>query len=95
MIIEIVIGVILILFFICLQYSTLKCNKKIEERYLRFNIYERRRIIYRYTPVFKYNFNGNEYESQALQSFTKNFAKNFVGGQKYTILVNEKNPKNL
>ena len=28
-----------------------------------------------------------------MQSFSKKFTKNFVVGQNYTILINEKNPK--
>ena len=93
MIIAIVIGAILILFFMGLQYSKLKCNKKIYATYLKFNIYEHHGMIYRYTPVFKYDVNGNKYENQALQSFSKKFTKNFVVGKKYVILINEKNPK--
>lgn len=94
MIIAIIMGIILILFFIVFQYSKLKCNKKIEATYLKFNIYKRHGTIFnKYIPVFKYNFNGNEYENQAMQSFSKKFTKNFVVGQNYTILINEKNPK--
>ena len=36
MIIAIIMGIILILFFIVFQYSKLKCNKKIEATYLLF-----------------------------------------------------------
>lgn len=94
MIIAIIMGIILILFFIVFQYSKLKCNKKIEATYLKFNIYKRHGTIFgKYIPVFKYNFNGNEYENQAMQSFSKKSTKNFVVGQNYTILINEKNPK--
>lgn len=94
MIIAIIMGIILILFFILFQYSKLKCNKKIEATYLKFNIYKRHGTIFnKYIPVFKYNFNGNEYENQAMQSSSKKFTKNFVVGQNYTILINEKNPK--
>lgn len=94
MIIAIIMGIILILFFIVFQYSKLKCNKKIEATYLKFNIYKRHGTIFnKYIPVFKYNFNGNEYENQAMQSSSKKFTKNFVVGQNYTILINEKNPK--
>ena len=66
MMIAIIVGTILILVFIWLQYSKLKCTKKI---------------------------NGNEYENQAQQSFSKKSTKNFIVGEKYTILINEKNPK--
>ena len=94
MIIAIIMGIILILFFIVFQYSKLKCNKKIEATYLKFNIYKRHGTIFnKYIPVFKYNFNGNEYEIQAMQSSSKKFTKNFVVGQNDTILINEKNPK--
>lgn len=94
MIIAIIMGIILILFFIVFQYSKLKCNKKIEATYLKFNIYKRHGTIFnKYIPVYKYNFNGNEYENQAMQSSSKKFTKNFVVGQNYTILINEKNPK--
>ena len=94
MIIAIIMGIILILFFIVFQYSKLKCNKKIEATYLKFNIYKRHGTIFnKYISVFKYNFNGNEYENQAMQSSSKKFTKNFVVGQNYTILINEKNPK--
>lgn len=93
MIIGLVIGIILILFFMGFQYSKLKCNKQIDATYLKFNIYEHHGIGYRYIPVFKYEFNGNEYENQALQAFSKKYTKNFVVGEKYTILINEKNPK--
>lgn len=94
MMIVIIVGTILILVFIWLQYSKLKCTKKINATYLKFNIYNRYGMLSsRYIPVFKYNFNGKEYENQAQQSFSKKFTKNFVVGEKYTILINEKNPK--
>lgn len=94
MMIVIIVGIILILVFIWLQYSKLKCTKKINATYLKFNIYNRYGMLSsRYIPVFKYNFNGKEYENQAQQSFSKKFTKNFVVGEKYTILINEKNPK--
>ena len=94
MMIAIIMGTILILFFMWLQYSKLKCTKKINATYLKFSIYNRYGMLSsRYIPVFKYNFNGKEYENQAQQSFSKKFTKNFVVGEKYTILINEKNPK--
>ena len=94
MMIAIIVGTILILFFMWLQYSKLKCTKKINATYLKFNIYNHHGMFSsKYIPVFKYNFKGNEYENQAQQSFPKKFTKNFVVGEKYTILINEKNPK--
>ena len=90
----IIVGTILILFFMWLQYSKLKCTKKIDATYLKFNIYNHHGMFSsKYIPVFKYNFKGNEYENQAQQSFLKKSTKNFIVGEKYTILINEKNPK--
>lgn len=94
MMIAIIVGTILISFFMWLQYSKLKCTKKINATYLKFNIYNHHGMLFgRYIPVFKYDFNGNEYENQAQQSFSKKSTKNFIVGEKYTILINEKNPK--
>ena len=90
----IIVGTILILFFMWLQYSKLKCTKKIDATYLKFNIYNHHGMFSsKYIPVFKYKFNGNEYENQAQQSFSKKSTKNFLVGEKYTILINEKNPR--
>ena len=87
----IIVGTILILFFMWLQYSKLKCTKKIDATYLKFNIYNHHGMFSsKYIPVFKYNFKGNEYENQAQQSFSKKSTKNFIVGEKYTILINEK-----
>ena len=94
MMVAIIMGTILILFFMWLQYSKLKCTKKIDATYLKFNIYNHHGMFSsKYIPVFKYNFKGNEYENQAQQSFSKKSTKNFIVGEKYTILINEKNPK--
>ena len=83
----IIVGTILILFFMWLQYSKLKCTKKIDATYLKFNIYNHHGMFSsKYIPVFKYKFNGNEYENQAQQSFSKKSTKNFIVGEKYTIL---------
>lgn len=77
MMIAIIVGTILISFFMWLQYSKLKCTKKINATYLKFNIYNRYGMLSsRYIPVFKYNFNGKEYENQAQQSFSKKFIIN-------------------
>lgn len=94
MMVAIIVGTILILFFMWLQYSKLKCTKKIDATYLKFNIYNHHGMFSsKYIPVFKYNFKGNEYENQAQQSFSKKSTKNFIVGEKYTILINEKNPQ--
>ena len=96
MMIAIIVGTILISFFMWLQYSKLKCTKKINATYLKFNIYNHHGMFSsKYIPVFKYNFKGNEYENQAQQSFPKKLTKNFVVGEKYTILINEKHPKKV
>ena len=60
MMVAIIVGTIFILFFMWLQYSKLKCTKKIDATYLKFNIY---------------NHHG------------------MFSSEKYTILINEKNPR--
>ena len=93
--IEIIMGTILILIFVWIQYSKSRCTKKIDATYLKFSIYSRSDLLFseNYKPIFKYEFNGNEYKNEAQQLFSKKFTKNFVVGEKYTILINEKNPK--
>lgn len=93
--IEIIMGTILILIFVWIQYSKSRCTKKIDATYLEFSIYSRSDLLFseNYKLVFKYEFNGNEYKNEAQQLFSKKFTKNFVVGEKYTILINEKNPK--
>ena len=50
----IIVGTILILFFMWLQYSKLKCTKKIDATYLKFNIYNHHGMFSsKYIPVFK------------------------------------------
>lgn len=97
MIVIIVTGVILILFFIILQYLKSKCHKKIEATYLKCNTYISgtggHGLITQYAPVFKYRFNGKEYEKQTFQTFSKKAIKDLIVGKNYIILINEKNPK--
>lgn len=89
------IGVLLILFFIILQYLKSNCNKKVEATYLKCNNYISGTggygLITQYAPVFKYSFNGKEYEQQSFQSVPKKYIKNLIVGEKYNILINEKN----
>lgn len=93
--IEIIIGTFFILIFVWIQYSKSRCTQKIDATYLKFSIYSRADLLFskNYKLVFKYEFNGNEYKNEAQQLFSKKFTKNFVVGEKYTILINEKNPK--
>ena len=85
------IGVFLILFFIILQYSKSKCNTEIEAIYVKSNAYWSVHVT-QYAPVFKYNFNGIEYERQTFQAVPKKYIKDLVVGEKYNILINEKKP---
>ena len=64
MIISTFLGLFLILFFLILCYSKLRCNKKIEATYLKYNSYTStggRGWVTNYAPIFKYIFNGREY----------------------------------
>ena len=52
MMIAIIVGTILISFFMWLQYSKLKCTKKINATYLKFNIYNHHGMFSsKYIPI--------------------------------------------
>ena len=84
-------GGLLILYFIILQNSKAKCNKKIEAIYIR-SIKYGHGLSTVYSPVFKYSFDGKEYEQQTFQSFSEKHIKDLTTGKKYDILINEKKP---
>lgn len=95
MIISTFLGLFLVLFFLILCYSKLRCNRKIEATYLKYNSYTSnggRGWVTNYAPVFRYNFNGEEYTNQSLQLLSKNKIQEFIAGNNYTIIINEKKP---
>lgn len=95
MIISAFLGLFLILFFIIMRFSKSKCRKKIEATYLKYNSYTSnggRGWVTNYAPVFRYNFNGEEYTNQSLQLLSKNKIQEFIAGNNYTIIINEKKP---
>ena len=47
----------------------------------------------RCSPVFKYEFNSNEFEKESFQHFDKKELPAFVKGEIYSIYINEKNPE--
>lgn len=65
MILILILGILLILFFIFLQLSKSRCKIKIDAIYLRYNTYKAPTggygIITSYSPVFRYEFNGQQY----------------------------------
>ncbi len=68
MIISAFLGLFLILFFIIMRFSKSKCSKKIEATYLKYNSYTSnggRGWVTNYAPVFRYNYNGEEYTNQS------------------------------
>ena len=84
-----------ILFFIIMRFSKSKCRRKIEATYLKYNSYTSnggRGWVTNYAPVFRYNFNGEEYTNQSLQLLSKNEIQEFIAGNSYTIIINEKKP---
>ena len=91
MVVATIIGVFLIIFFIILKYLKSKCNTEIEAIYIKSNDYWSVHVT-QYAPVFKYNFNGKEYECQTFQTVPKKYIKDLVVGEKYNILINEKKP---
>jgi len=95
MIISTFLGLFLILFFIIMRFSKSKCRRKIEATYLKYNSYTSnggRGWVTNYAPVFRYNFNGEEYTNQSLQLLSKNEIQEFIAGNSYTIIINEKKP---
>ena len=95
MIISTFLGLFLILFFLILCYSKLRCNKKIEATYLKYNSYTStggRGLVTKYAPVFKYNFDGKEYINHSFQLLSKKKIQEFIVNKNYIIIINEKKP---
>lgn len=95
MIISTFLGLFLILFFLILCYSKLRCNKKIKATYLKYNSYTStggRGLVTKYAPVFKYNFDGKEYINQSFQLLSKKKIQEFIVNKNYIIIINEKKP---
>ena len=95
MIISTFLRLFLILFFLILCYSKLRCNKKIEATYLKYNSYTStggRGLVTKYAPVFKYNFDGKEYINQSFQLLSKKKIQEFIVNKNYIIIINEKKP---
>ena len=69
MIISTFLGLFLILFFLILCYSKLRCNKKIEATYLKYNSYTStggRGLVTKYAPVFKYRDNDHKNDNMKI-----------------------------
>ena len=97
MILILILGILLILFFIFLQLSKSRCKMKIDDIYLRYNTYKAPTggygIITSYSPVFRYEFNGKQYEVQTFETLTKKEVCKLIVGNKYEIFINENKPQ--
>ena len=97
MILILISGILLILFFIFLQLSKSRCKMKIDAIYLRYNTYKAPTggygIITSYSPVFRYEFNGQQYEVQTFEALTKKEVCQLIVGNKYEIFINENKPQ--
>ena len=94
-IITAILGLFLILFFIGLCYLKSSCNTKLDATYLKYNSYTStggHGWVTKYAPVFKYSFNNKEYINQSLQLLSMKKIQNFIVGNDYTIIINEKKP---
>ena len=94
LIVGIILSAIGVLFIVSGVLSKIKCTEPAEGFVVRLNDkthYHRGITTHTITPVIKYTYNGNTYESEANTS-TSNTKKYYVGGR-VQILVNPNNPE--
>lgn len=91
---SLILGILLILFFIYLQILQSRCTTKITGKFLRTNHYPGNSVITHYAPVFQYTFNNETYEKQTFQSFSERYiTKHFISNKEYSIYINIKKPE--
>lgn len=73
---------------------THQCNQKITGIFIGTNRYYGGKGQDGFAPVVRYSVNGQKYEKQTFQSFSKKYIQmNFAIGQECDIWINEKKPK--
>ena len=89
-------GIFLILIFSWLQYKKSKCNKSVEATYIKADTHYTFGIWSNYyIPIFKYFYNGIQYESRVIEPINKRKLESLMKNIKCNILIDEKNPKNI
>ena len=87
-------AVFCIITFCFAKYQVKHCKVPIEAMYLYYNRYYGGKGQHSYAPVFRYTYQGKEYESQTYESYSfRKLNKLFTSGQRVNIWINEKNPK--
>lgn len=70
------------------------CDMPVWATYISCNTYYGGKGRYAYAPVFRYTFNGMQYECQSPKSFSsKRLSRRFQAGQYYQIFIDQANPE--
>lgn len=89
-------GALALLFIsLFLIVRTQLCRTEITGTYIGYRSYGGK-MIHDFVPVFRYEFEGEEYEQAVLQTFSKEYVNNtFERDHTYTLLLCPKYPKNI
>lgn len=80
--------------FFALLKKRRKCSTPVWAEYIKWNEYYGGRGGYTYAPVFRYTYEGKEYEQQSPVGYSqRRLEKRYQAGQKYKILIDEKCPE--
>lgn len=82
-------------FGILLMNKRKKCNKAINAIFLRNDTIRVPKGCTKCLPVFRYEYNGCQYEGHSFVSFTKGTVKKYVPEKMYIIYVNAYKPKDF
>lgn len=88
------VGLICVLVFIYAWYQVCSCKTPVAAVYLHYNEYYGGKGQHSYAPVFRYAFEGKEYERQTYEGYSRRkIEKLFITGETYQILIDEQNPQ--
>ena len=79
---------------VCLYMQTTRCSAAVMGTFVGIQVLKSTGMK-DYFPVFRYVYDGCEYEVRSLQSFSRRFLeKTFEPGKEYTIYIDPKKPRN-
>lgn len=88
------IGLFFIVMGILAIKNSSKCNTKIRAVYVDYAVIKVRNGGKMYFPVFRYRYNGQQYEEKTFQNFSKRYIHStYQEGMEYDIYIDIENPK--
>lgn len=85
-------GLLFVVLFLWINIRRMCCRGTVTGTFVGFRVYSSKSVK-SYAPVFRYKFDGKEYEQQSMDDVPRRKHAEYVPGKEYRLFINQGNPK--